>query len=377
MGYPQQNLLPNKYKRILFVVLAFFMHYLLSYVMSPYSQYWKEYLHRPSQDVGLEWLITLMSCIGMSESSIRIDTYFNRRIPWDARPVKRIASQTVLQIAAVAILLLLQWALITLLFPTAPNEAPPSREELTTIWQWVIISVIIALAMSMVNTLDYLITSWKNAAIEAAEYRLRSAEHKQAAAEAELYALKLQIDPHFVFNNLSVLSELILKDQQLGYEYAENFSKVYRYLLTNSDKDVISLEQELRFLQAYIFLISKRAGDNVVFDIAVDPRDKSRLIPPFTLQLLVENALKHNKALKTEPLRISISTSAPGEVLVANNLNPIVANKPPSSGKGLNNIIARYALLSDKIPVACSTNDSFHVRIPLIDYDKKHSHTGR
>ncbi len=96
--------------------------------------------------------------------------------------------------------------------------------------------------------------------MEAAQHKLRASKHKQAAMAAELQALKLQIDPHFIFNNLSVLSELILEDQQLGYEYSEKFARVYRYLLVNSRKDIIVVEEELKFLESYIFLIEKELG---------------------------------------------------------------------------------------------------------------------
>ncbi|HJT74397.1 MAG TPA: histidine kinase [Chitinophaga sp.] len=207
--------------------------------------------------------------------------------------------------------------------------------------------------------------NWRNTAIEAAEHKVKAAQNKQAAMEAELQALKLQIDPHFVFNNLSVLSELILEDQQLGYEYAENFSKVYRYLLINSKKDIILLEEELKFLNAYIFLIRHRAGNGVHFEIDVDKGSRELYLPPLTLQLLIENALKHNKTIKSDPLKIRIFSNDKKELIVENKLIAI-EKQVSSSGIGLQNIISRYELLSKEPPEIIKGADSFKVIIRLI-----------
>jgi hypothetical protein len=133
------------------------------------------------------------------------------------------------------------------------------RKEYTLLGQWIATNIVISLIISAFNTVDYLLENWKKTAVEAAQHKLRASKHKQAAMAAELQALKLQIDPHFIFNNLSVLSELILEDQQLGYEYSEKFARVYRYLLVNSRKDIIAVEEELKFLDSYIFLIEKES----------------------------------------------------------------------------------------------------------------------
>jgi LytS/YehU family sensor histidine kinase len=183
--------------------------------------------------------------------------------------------------------------------------------------------------------------------------------------ESELQALKLQIDPHFVFNNLSVLSELILENQKLGYEYAENFSKIYRYMLVSSKKNIIPLENELRFLNAYMFLIKHRIGQGVDFEINVSEESKQLYMPPLTLQLLIENALKHNKTNRKHPLLIRIYTNDKNELIVENELLPI--EKPlESSGIGIRNIVRRYSLLSEKQPDIVKSENSFKVTIPLI-----------
>jgi LytS/YehU family sensor histidine kinase len=216
----------------------------------------------------------------------------------------------------------------------------------------------ISLMIMAINIGNHLILNWKNEAV-------KSAELNQLVIEAELQSLKLQIDPHFVFNNLSVLSELILESQQLGYEYAENFSRIYRYMLVNSKKDTILLEDELKFLHSYMFLIKHRIGEGVSFSIEVDQESKNLSLPPLTLQLLVENALKHNRTSKKEPLKIKLYTNDKNELIVENTILPI--EKPlDSSGIGIKNIIRRYKLLSEKEPEIVRTSHLFIVIIPLL-----------
>jgi LytS/YehU family sensor histidine kinase len=240
-----------------------------------------------------------------------------------------------------------------------------SRKEYTLLGQWIATNIVISLIISAFNTVDYLLENWKKTAVEAAQHKIRASKHKQAAMAAELQALKLQIDPHFIFNNLSVLSELILEDQQLGYEYSEKFARVYRYLLVNSKKDIIAVEEELKFLESYIFLIEKRIGEGVVFKIDIKEEYRSMYTLPLSLQLLVENAIKHNQTSKVNPLEIQVYTNSNGELVVSNTFLPLI-NKPDSSGVGLTNIVARYEILGYPKPVIEKTEDKFIVKLPLI-----------
>ncbi|UUF12998.1 MULTISPECIES: sensor histidine kinase [Flavobacterium] len=231
---------------------------------------------------------------------------------------------------------------------------------------YTIISIVLwALMVSALNTGDFLLKNWKNATLKAAEYKVKAAESKQIAAEIELQALKLQLDPHFVFNNLSVLSELILKDQQLGYEFTENFAKVYRYLLVNSKKKLVTLQEELDFLDAYLFLIQNRMGDNCTFQIDIDKSKLHMQIPPITLQLFIENALKHNRTEEENPLLVKIYSNDNDELVISNTILPLI-KKTYSTGIGLKNIVNRYALLSDRKVSIEENKETFTIKVPLI-----------
>jgi len=282
-------------------------------------------------------------------------------------PIKRLLTQTLFQILGVLFLvfcLAVIYVIIYLLFSDAINAHYPYVGLRETVYAFLSI-IFWALMISALNTGDFLLRNWKTATMQAAEFEIKAAQNKQLAAETELQALKLQLDPHFVFNNLSVLSELILRDQQLGYNYTESFAKVYRYLLVNAKKELISLREELKFLDAYLFLINYRMGGGSIFRVNIDRSKLDMLIPPVTLQLFIENALKYNRTEKENPLIIDIYTTDDEELLVSNNLLPLI-KKPESTGIGLENIVSRYALLSDRKPVIEKTDNTFTIKVPLI-----------
>lgn len=348
------------------MVFAFLLLYLVSYVIDPYSVYITNYFKRNPLEILREWVISFVFCFLISESSIRIHAMLNKYLPWTENSGKRLIIEAGLNLVAVCVIIFMNMLCFFLMEGDSfPLNNEISIDETRGLLQWMIVSVFISFMIISINTGNYLILSWKNTAIEAAEHKVKAAENKQAAMEAELQALKLQIDPHFVFNNLSVLSELILEDQQLGYEYAENFSKVYRYLLVNSKKDIILLEDELKFLNAYIFLIQHRVGNGVHFEIDVDRDSRELYLPPLTLQLLMENALKHNKTIKSDPLKIRIFSNERKELIIENKLIAI-EKQVNSSGIGLRNIISRYKLLSKEPPEIIKGADSFKVIIRLI-----------
>lgn len=361
MQLRKDTFLNNRVKRGLYIVSAFFVLYLVSYLLDPYSPYWEEFFKRDLSNILIDLTNSLIFCVLISEFSIRGSNLLNTHITWTESPGKRLLLEILLNLVNVLIMNVIMSQICSYqsgeeLFRIFWTNI--SIEETRGFLQWIVVSVLISFMISGINTGNYLIINWKNAAMKAAELN-------QVAMEAELQSLKLQIDPHFVFNNLSVLSELILEDQQVGYDYAENFSKIYRYLLVNSKKDVISLEEELKFLNSYRFLIKHRAGEGVQFAIEVNPASRNLYLPPLTLQLLIENALKHNKTTKKEPLQIRIYSTEKDELIVENALMP-VEKTLESSGIGIRNIIRRYNLLSDKEPEIVVGPTTFKVTLPLL-----------
>ncbi len=350
-------------KRLALWTVAVFVFYLSSYLMDPLHIMWADHAKRTTQQILVDELISVVFCIIIAETSMLIDRLLNKTMPWRQHMGTRIFIQTIFQMLASVIVVLF----IGIVFMDAYKFliSTKTKTELTAITQIIASNIAVALAISAINTGHYFLQNWMTSSIEATEQQLRLTQLKQIATAAELQALKLQIDPHFIFNNLSVLSELILEDQQLGFEYSENFAKVYRYLLVNSRKDWIALEDELRFLESYIFLIQRRIGEGIRFELKID-RECLRLnIPPMTLQLLVENIIKHNQTIKSKPLLVKIYATG-DHCIVVENTKIALINTADSAGIGLENIRNRYAILSAKLPEIVDSHDRFKVIVPLI-----------
>jgi len=191
-------------------------------------------------------------------------------------------------------------------------------------------------------------------------------------AKAELQIVKNQINPHFLFNNLNVLSTLVLQNNDEANKFIEEFSKVYRYILSNQEKELIELKTELYFIRPYIFLLEKRFGKGLVVEIDIDIPETNhhKYIIPAALQMLIENAIKHNVISKQKPLNIKISVNKDNNIVVANNLQ-LRQSSEPSSQIGLKNIIKRYQLVSEEKVIVKEALGFFSISIPLINSAKK------
>ncbi len=188
---------------------------------------------------------------------------------------------------------------------------------------------------------------------------------KRENLKAQLDALKTQVNPHFLFNNLNTLSSLIPENPDHAVQFVQQLSKVYRYILEVKDEKTIPLSEELDVVKAYSFLLKTRFENNLHIDINIPPEKLNKKIVPLSLQLLIENAVKHNIVSSNKPLRINISTNN-GSIEVDNNLQ-IKNQIMESTGFGLENIRNRYKLLSLKLVKVTATKNSFTVSIPLIE----------
>jgi len=207
-------------KSVLLIAFTFVASYVIVYFILPRS-YWTSYFGMSGPKMTQDILINLLCCIALVELSLFIDRKLNKKIPWTIHPLKRLLVQMFFQILGVIVLIIIL-ASISLIFGEYVTDQSTHVEVKQGLYT-VVALMLWSLVISTLNTGNYLLRNWKNATLQAAEFEIKAAQSKQLASEIELQALKLQLDPHFVFNNLSVLSELILKDQQLGYEFTENF----------------------------------------------------------------------------------------------------------------------------------------------------------
>lgn len=179
-------------------------------------------------------------------------------------------------------------------------------------------------------------------------------------------ALQSQIDTHFMFNNFSILAELIEEDRVLAGKFLANLSKVYRDIIQNMKHHKVPVGEEIAFLDAYLYLIEMRYGKAVVVRIENDVRLADGSIPPACLQLLVENAIKHNRHSVEEPLYIDIRRDG-DHISVCNLVAPLFSAAEPSTGIGQKNIAERYALLSDRQMIVSFTRDTYAVKLPILE----------
>lgn len=196
---------------------------------------------------------------------------------------------------------------------------------------------------------------------------LKARELEKENILAQYKALKAQIEPHFLFNSLSVLSSLVYEDADLSADFILKLSKTLRYIIEKNEFHLVKLSEELAFLEAYFFLIKTRLEDGVFLENNLDKSfADNTFLPPVTLQLLVENAINHNKYNPNHPLRIYIEKED-GFIIVRNNLN-LREVKRFSTETGLKNLSKRYELMTEKRVIVSQTNVEFIVKIPVLNY---------
>ncbi len=194
--------------------------------------------------------------------------------------------------------------------------------------------------------------------------RLKEQKAIVGTVSAKFNALKNQLDPHFLFNSLNVLNSLIEENPEAAQRFTTALSKVYRYVLEQKDKTLVTVEEELQFAKTYMSLLKMRFEDSIIFEMPQRILHPDSKVVPLALQLLLENAVKHNRVTSSAPLYIKIYESE-GCLVVENNLQPKQIIKR-SGGVGLNNIEQRYSLLTRKTVQIAKGTDKFAVSLPLI-----------
>lgn len=182
--------------------------------------------------------------------------------------------------------------------------------------------------------------------------------------QARLDALKMQIDPHFIFNNLSILLDLVETGDKAAPGYVKALSKVYRHIVSNVDSNLTSVEDELSCLESYIFLLKIRFGNAIQVDIQVEGAIRERQILPAVLQMLLENAMKHNRASEESPLSIRVYSKG-NELVVENNREPI-SSSSSTHRIGLRNIRERYLLIGAPAPEIYEDENIYRVTLPTL-----------
>jgi hypothetical protein len=282
------------------------------------------------------------SCVGV---------FVERKFPWERNPFLTLTIQvlTAVSFAALAILI------INVVFYRFYYKASIKED-----FRGVLFQMIVELGIAMlITTLFYVkgfFISWRKAAVSEERY-------KKEALQLQYETLKSYVNPHFLFNSLSVLSSLVEKDTQKSQLFIRQLSDIYRYVLEQKGKELVSLQAELDFARSFISLHKIRHSENL--KVELDVNDSSGYIVPLSMQILLENAFKHNVISEEEPLLVKVWRDH-DYIIVQNQIrkrNAIDA----SGGMGLETIVNQYKFISSRTLLICSDDGYFTVHVPILD----------
>jgi LytS/YehU family sensor histidine kinase len=286
----------------------------------------------------------------------KINRRLDASLPWERSAGKRLLYQfwldTIFAILVILIVRLLIIGIQSLLFE---EFLIIFKNEMKIIGIFLFLTFIIV----FIDFGIFILKKYRNSLAELERF-------KKENIEFNLEMLKNQVNPHFLFNSLNTLSSLIFTEQKAAAKFVRQLAKVYRYILENKETRMVRLRDELEILESYTYMQQFRFGENITFEFKIDEKKKSWKIVPLSLQMLIENAIKHNVISKKRPLKIEVFTDEYKNVVVKNNLQK-KEKVSYSSGIGLKNIRSRYEYLNNRKIRVLEGKDYFIVKIPLVD----------
>ncbi|MCK5066957.1 MAG: sensor histidine kinase [Bacteroidales bacterium] len=283
---------------------------------------------------------------------VHISLVLEQKFPWLKQPIKRLVYQILTLFVFTGLIIFLglsTWLMLTenIGFRAVLDLIAPSLK---------VVYIFMFLSLVLGNTVLFF-KNWKEAAIQQEEL-------KRAHLALQYQSLKDQVRPHFLFNSLSSLATLINTDADRATQFVNKLSDVYRYVLEQRENELVPLNEELKFLEDYIYLQKIRFGENLQVNHSLD-LDQTRMVIPLSLQLLVENAIKHNEISGEHPLHIDILSTEQGHVIIKNNLRKKEVTEP-SLGMGLENLRKQVDFFSEDSLLIQEEDGSFIVRVPTI-----------
>jgi len=299
--------------------------------------------------IGFLWAFSI--CITQWSGIQWIHGYIDRKISWIETPVKKTFVQIItFLVYSISAFILVQFFNFYVWRGILPSES----------WGLIIGSVpgtlLISFIISLIFTAIGFFQAWKRSFVQAEKLKVEMLAYKYES-------LRNQINPHFLFNSLNVLSDLVYDDQAMAVKFIQQMSDLFRYVLDSRDKELVPLKDELEFIRSYTYMLKTRFEDKLKIEIDVEANTDDYIVP-MSLQLLIENAVKHNEVSEAFPLRISIRKNT-DSLEVENNVQPKSAGED-SKKTGLKNITQQYAFFSEK-PIKIITSDErFLVRLPIL-----------
>ncbi len=276
--------------------------------------------------------------------------FLNRRFPWNSK----ILSRTIIQIIFTVTL----GILISLIFTSVAQLITPYRENLFSVY------INNALIFVVVNIILMIILEAWLFFNEGTQSKMKAENLEKELSQIKFEVLKSQINPHFMFNSLNVLSGLIDTNVSKAQEFIDEFSVIYRYVLETIEKPVVTLNEELGFVRSYFFLQEMRYGNSLKLNVDIPADLLDKFMPPLSLQVVLENAIKHNIISETHPLIIDIYNENT-LLMVKNNIQPKISSGK-STGLGQKNMVKRYAMIGRETPKFIVKTNHYIVQLPLL-----------
>lgn len=281
-----------------------------------------------------------------------IVTTLDRRLPWLQNPLKRLIVQFLATIVFSLLIIVITVVLTALIW----------QQEITKGYFWDTVFFMMKIAFffvfmgSLISNAILFFKNWKESAVQQEKLK-----REQLALQYE--TLKSQVNPHFLFNNLNALTSLINTNQEKAIDFVKKLSEVYRYVLDQKDCEMVDLQTELQFVESYVFLQKIRFGTNL--DVQTNVSNKNFKVIPLSIQMLVENAIKHNEISDRHPLQIRIYSTDDNYLTIENRLQK--KNGSEGSGSGIQNIKSRYQFFTDKDLKITISKEFFKISIPLLN----------
>ena len=300
---------------------------------------------------------TLMYSLGLWLTNGYVVEWLNRRYTWTVQPGRRLLLTLSVSLGGSVLVILLMNAVLLLL------RGKPLAQLFAPAMYWpLMLPLIITVIISLFNHSRAFFFQWREAAV-------RAERLEKETAVARLDSLRRQVDPHFLFNSLNALTSLVEENDPVrAVRFIRQLSQVYRYVLDSQSQELVPLADEVAFAESYLFLQKTRLGAALAVEIDLPPAALAPYhVPPLALQLLLENVIKHNTAFQADPLHLRVTLDTGARTLtVRNTLRPRRLAPGESSGRGLKNLAARYAFLTDKPLVIGEEAGEFVVALPLL-----------
>ncbi len=339
-------------KKILLSVFVFAV--LIQLLLITYNQY-TGYIQVPDLSNFLtRWITGIVFSTIFGLGLLYFDLIFinllDNKVTWEKNIPLRLATEFFLTVVVGAI-----FGLGITLFA---NFIFPYREPLNEV---IITNILICTVINifLVSIVESILLYKKHL-----EAKFKAEKLEKENSEIRFEILKNQLNPHFLFNSLNVLSALISSDQNKAQNFIEEFSSLYRYILEVIDKPAVTLKEEISFAKSYLFLQEIRFQDMIIYQINIDAEKLECLVPPLSIQTLLENAIKHNIVSSEHPLKIKIYNND-DKLYISNNLNQ-KHSSVKSTGIGIKNLIKRYSLISDNSPEFNISESEYLAKLPLI-----------